>query len=571
MKIIDFKDARCRHCYKCVRHCNVKAIAIKNRQAHIMEYHCIHCGHCLEACPQNAKTFASDLERVQSYIRRGMQVIISMAPSYLSVLGYEHPGQVVDAILRLGFSQVRETSEGAAYVTREYARLIEEGIMDNIITTCCPSMNDLIEKYYPSLVPWMAPVVSPMIAHGRIIKDMYGKDTRVVFLGPCIAKKEEARGDERVAGSVDAIITFEELEGWLEKEGIKIKECGIKPVSNPSPGTNRFYSVRGGVIQSVMEECAPKGPYRRIFEDGLESCMELLDSMTRGELHGCFLELNVCEGGCVKGPASGKKREPFVKAKLKVEEQVGHVREECGERPPDFVPMEKLFQDRHMKDPLPEPEKLEELLRKMGKYNLSDELNCGACGYATCREKAIAVFQKKAEMDMCLPYAVTQAESMANVILDTTPDFIFVVNQKLRVIECNRSVQRKFGISHDDALRKYIFEFVDDDGVEQVLTTKKNILHKKTAIKSLGLRMRQTIVYMEERDCVLAVYKDVTRETQLKEQHFKLKMETVDMAQEVIDKQMMVAQEIAGLLGETTAETKVTLSKLRDTILAEED
>lgn len=181
MKVIDFKDAKCRHCYKCVRHCMVKAISIENEQAHILQDHCIHCGHCLEVCPQNAKTFASDLERVKGYLEAGFRTVISIAPSYLGVLEFDSPGQVVDALLKLGFAEVRETAEGAALVTNEYRKLIREKKMPNIVTTCCPSVNDLIEKYYPDCAKYMAPVVSPMIAHGRYIKKIYGNDTKVVF------------------------------------------------------------------------------------------------------------------------------------------------------------------------------------------------------------------------------------------------------------------------------------------------------------------------------------------------------------------------------------------------------
>ena len=206
MKVIDFKDAKCRHCYKCVRHCLVKAIAIENEQAHILQDHCINCGHCLEVCPQNAKTFASDLERVKGYLRQGDRTVISIAPSYLGVLEFEKPGQVVDALLKLGFAEVRETAEGAALVTNEYQKLIREKKMPNIITTCCPSVNDLVEKYYPDCTKYMAPVVSPMIAHGRYIKKLYGDDTKVVFLGPCIAKKQEAVGDARIFGAIDATL-----------------------------------------------------------------------------------------------------------------------------------------------------------------------------------------------------------------------------------------------------------------------------------------------------------------------------------------------------------------------------
>ena len=200
MRVIDFKDASCRHCYKCVRNCEVKAISVQNEQAHIMKDHCINCGHCLEVCPQNAKTFASDMDRVKRYLKQGVKTIISIAPSYLGVLEYDKPGQIVDALKQLGFYEVRETAEGAALVTREDWKLLKDGQMDNIITTCCPSVNDLIEKYYPSLVPMMAPVVSPMIAHGRLIKDIYGPDVKVVFLGLVLPRRRRQSGMKEYRG-----------------------------------------------------------------------------------------------------------------------------------------------------------------------------------------------------------------------------------------------------------------------------------------------------------------------------------------------------------------------------------
>ena len=190
--IIDFKATKCRHCYKCVRNCEVKAIMVKDGRAEIMPENCVLCGKCLQICPQSAKTLISDLGKVKSYIARGEKVVVSIAPAYMGLLKYHTIGQVRSALLKLGFFDVRETSEGAALVTAEYARLLEEGTMENIITTCCPSANDLIEKYYPQLIPYMAPVVSPMIAHGKLLKNELGKDTKVVFLGPCIAKKQEA-------------------------------------------------------------------------------------------------------------------------------------------------------------------------------------------------------------------------------------------------------------------------------------------------------------------------------------------------------------------------------------------
>lgn len=569
MRVIDFRDASCRHCYKCVRNCEVKAISVENEQAHIMKDHCINCGHCLEVCPQNAKTFASDMDRVKGYLKQGMKVIISIAPSYLGVLEYDRPGQVVDALKRLGFYEVRETAEGAALVTKEYGNLLRDGQMTNIITTCCPSVNDLIEKYYPSLVSMMAPVVSPMIAHGRLIKSIYGEDVKVVFLGPCIAKKEEAVGDERVRGAVDAILTFEEITKWWASEGIDIHRCADLPVGNPSPKVNQLYPISGGVIQSVLAGTEDYG-YYKVHIDGLKSCMELFAELEKGGTRNCFFEVNVCEGGCIKGPASDKWQQSLICAKMDIEKQVMH-REEAKGIDGSSLNLSKVFIDRRVVDKQPSDREMQEVLHAMGKYTKEDELNCGACGYATCRAKAAAVFQKKAEIGMCLPYALAQAESMSNIVMDVTPSMIMIVDKDMRIRECNKKAMEMLGVSREEALERYIFEFIDDSDIAEVLATRQQIIHKKLSLDTVKLKVVETIIYIDSLDSVLVTYQDITKEEKAKEQHYNLKMETVEMAQKVIDKQMMVAQEIAGLLGETTAETKVTLSKLRDSILFEEE
>lgn len=570
MKVIDFKDARCRHCYKCVRNCEVKAILVRNEQAHIMEDNCIHCGHCLEVCPQNAKTFASDMERVKGYLGQGKRVIISIAPSYLGVLEYEKPGQVVSALKKLGFYEVRETAEGAALVTREYRKLLTEGRMKNIITTCCPSVNDLVEKYYPSLTPLLAPVVSPMVAHGRLIKSIYGEDVKVVFLGPCIAKKEEAIGDKRVRGAIDAILTFEEIVKWWKEEGIDLCRCEEEPMGNPSPKVNQLYPVSGGVITSVLA-AVPEENYYKVHIDGLKACMELFEELEKGEIEHCFFEVNVCEGGCIKGPASDKWQQSLIKAKKGIEEQVKH-REEADEIVQNGVEMYKEFTDRHVREQEPTKEQMEEVLHAMGKYTAADELNCGACGYPTCRAKATAIFQNKAEVSMCLPYALAQAESMSNIVMDVTPSMILIVDKEMRIRECNKKAQEMLGVSREEALERYIFEFVEEKDIADVLDKKEPIIHRKLKLESMNLTVVESIIYIENLESALVTYQDITKEEKAKEQRLNLKMETVDMAQKVIDKQMMIAQEIAGLLGETTAETKVTLTKLRNSMLtAEED
>ena len=569
MRVIDFKDASCRHCYKCVRNCEVKAISVQNEQAHIMKDHCINCGHCLEVCPQNAKTFASDMDRVKRYLKQGVKTIISIAPSYLGVLEYDKPGQIVDALKQLGFYEVRETAEGAALVTREYWKLLKDGQMDNIITTCCPSVNDLIEKYYPSLVPMMAPVVSPMIAHGRLIKDIYGPDVKVVFLGPCIAKKQEAEGDDRTTGFVDAVLNFEEIESWLQERDISIRECEEKQPTNPDPKINRLYPVTSGVISSVLAK-KKVDSYKKIFVDGIEDCREVFEDMKKGLIENCFIEANMCEGGCVKGPAVNKLHISKYKATMVIEEQV-EKQDPAYPQLAGNIDINKHFRSERIQDEMPTEEQITRILKATGKYNKTQELNCGACGYPTCRDKAIAVFQGKAEQEMCLPHVYEKARSMSNVVLEATPEIILIVDSAFQIIEFNKRAEDVFGINKSEAVNKMIFEIMDASDFEQVLEDHLSIKRKKIHLSGLGLVLLENIIYIEEMDAMLAIFQDVTDEEAEMERQLQMRMDTVDIAQQVIDKQMTVAQEIAGLLGETTAETKVILTQLRDSMMKEAD
>lgn len=570
MNVIGFREAQCKNCYKCVRTCEVKAITVKNEQAQIMDDKCILCGHCLEACPQNAKAFISDLDLVKSYLSEGTPTILSVAPSYLGILKYKTPGQVISAFMKLGFAQVRETAEGAVYVTGEYERLLNEGRMENIITTCCPSVNDLIEIYYPGLTKYMAPVVSPMIAHGKIIRKEWGEEAKIVFLGPCIAKKREAQGDFRTSGYIDAVINFTEMEEWLEEEQIIIMECEDTPPHNPNPMVNRLYPISSGVLSSVIATKEGLDPYRKFYVHGIANCMELFQSMEQGEIKGCFIEANICNGGCIKGPAVDRHSISRFKVKLDMEEAIDKIPalpEEFSQPFGNKISLLKTFSDRSFTEPIPSEEQILEILRKTGKTKKEHELNCGACGYYTCRDKAAAVFQRKAGLSMCIPYMQEKAQSMANLVLDTTPNLIIIADSEMKIIEFNLAAQRHFHKSRQEALDMYLFELIDHSDFEHVFTSHSSILGKKVQYENPRLTTLQNIVYIQSQNSVMGVLQDISAEEEKNLQAYNVKIETVEMAQRVIDKQMMVAQQIAGLLGETTAETKVTLTKLRDTIL----
>ena len=568
MAIIDFKATKCKHCYKCVRNCEVKAIMIKDGRAEIMPEKCILCGTCLQICPQSAKKLVSDLGKVKEYILRGQKVVVSLAPSYMGLLKYKTLGQVKAALKKLGFHDVRETSEGAVLVTEEYTRLLQEGKMENIITTCCPSVNDLIEIYYPQLVPYLAPVVSPMIAHGRLLKKEYGQDVKVVFVGPCIAKKKESQ-DPRHEDCIDAVLNFNEIQNWLKDEDISIEECRDDPFERINPKVNRLYPVTNGVINSVMATEGRVDSYRKFYVHGTKSCIDLCESMSRGEIKGCFIEINNCAGGCIQGPTVEDETISRFKVKMDMEDAIKKdpVDSKTVVQMLVDVRMEKEFADRSAREPMPTEEEIRAILKETGKNRPEDELNCGACGYPTCREKAIAVFQKKAELNMCIPFMHAKSESLANLVMETSPNVVLIVDKDMKIMEYSNVGEKYFGKTRSEALDMYLYEFIDPVDFQWVYDTHQSIHGKRVKYEEYSLSTLQNIVYIEKEDVVLATFIDITKEEEQAKADYDKKLETVDLAQRVIHKQMMVAQQIAGLLGETTADTKTTLTKLCQSML----
>lgn len=568
MSVIGLKKANCKNCYKCLKVCPVKSIRVVNEQAQIFDDDCLLCGTCLANCPQNAKTLTSSLDQVKEMLASGEKVAVSLAPSFLGSFSLEKPGQMAAALKKLGFCAVSETAQGAAYVTAQYHDLMVENKMKNIITTCCPSINRLIELYHPEVVEYMAPVVSPMIASARLIKQALGKGVKVVFVGPCIAKIDEA-ADIRHDTDVDAVLTFEDIEQWFREEGIVPGQCEDASFLNASSKILRMYPVTSGILESLKArgDC---NNYRMITVDGIQECIALFSSMAKGELDHCFVEVNACKGGCVNGPAKTKGEETRFRAALDVE---NYAREDAGDYPAvdEEIPMGKRFFDRSRHEKLPDEDTIRSILAKIGKESPEQELNCGACGYNSCREKAIAVYLNKAELTMCVPYMKERAESLSNYVLSETPNITIMVDDEMNIIEFNKAAEECFKISRREALEKGLFELIDSSDFQFVLETKQPITNKKVHYKEYGITTEQSIIYIDKQNIVMGIFKDITKEEREQENLYDLRVETMEMAQKVIDKQMVAAQQIASLLGETTAETKVTLTKLKNMIVFDGD
>jgi iron only hydrogenase large subunit-like protein/uncharacterized Fe-S cluster-containing protein len=564
---IQSMKANCKNCYKCLRVCPVKSIRFSDGQAEIMSDFCIYCGACVSACPQEAKAVCSDLESVREMLRFHEQVVLTLAPSFLGSFELDDPRQLVGALKRLGFAQVRETARGAAMVSDELARIAAQGTMDNILTTCCPSAVQLVEKYYPDLTDSLSPVVSPMVAHGKAIKKELGQDVKVVFAGPCIAKIEEGK-DVRYSGAIDGVLTFKDLIGWFQAAGIDPAQAEPQDFDEDLAGLAALYPVQAGILENVRAR-GIEG-YDLLHVEGVEELQELLEAIRAGQLHHCFVEINACHGSCMGGPVTGVERGKRFKGAVHVKAYAQHqpVQVPKGMTMPVLA---TAYANRSQRQTLPTEEEIRAILRSIGKETPSDELNCASCGYPTCRAKAIAVYQGKAELSMCMPYMYQAAQSMSNVVLDNTPNVIVVVDEQLNVCELNTAAQQVFNATRAEAIGQPLDLYLDPSDFDFVLHNGQNVLDKKVSLPEYNMTCEETLVYLPRQHGVMAILRDISGEEAQERQLYQLRVDTMNMAQKVIDKQMVAAQEIASLLGETTAETKATLTRLKSMILSKGD
>ncbi len=552
---LTFKKSNCKHCHKCIRHCPVKAIRFSANQAHIIGNECILCGQCFVVCPQDAKQIIDETEKVKVFLKTGAPVFVSLAPSF--VANYEGVGinSMKEALLKLGFYDVEETAIGATIVKNEYERMLREDGKDIIITSCCHSVNLLIQKYFPNELEYLADVVSPMQAHCKEIKKKH-PDAKTVFIGPCVAKKDEA---EHYSGIVDAVLTFEELTAWFKEENIELKK--EMDINNESRA--RFFPTTGGVLKTMKQD-APE--YTYIALDGIENCIAALKDIENGKMHKCFIEMSACAGSCVGGPVMEKYHHYSpVTDYIAVSSFAGEKDFEVNQ--PDSIALKKHFEPIEHTLKMPSETQIYNVLRQMGKFTADDELNCGTCGYNSCRDKAIAVCQGKAEITMCLPFLKDKAESFSDTIVKSSPNGLIVLNENLEVQQINDAAKKIMNIRSDsDILGDQVIRVLDPLVFTDVLKTGRNTYGQRMYLAEYKCYVEQTVVYDKDSHLLIGIMRDVTDEETEREKKENISRQTVEVADKVVNKQMRIVQEIAYLLGETAAETKIALAKLKESI-----
>lgn len=551
MEYLKFDTQSCKDCHLCLRNCPVKAIKFVNHKPQIVSDMCILCGHCVTKCPQNAKRVVSNIEDVKK-ILKGNKVALSVAPSFISYFDCKSFASFKNACEKLGFYVVEETARGAYYVTKEYKKLLNSGNYPVLITSACPSTVTYLCTEYPNAIKYLAPVVSPMIAHARILKKEYD-DVKVVFVGPCIAKKKEADDSKEV----ECALTFEELDIMLKEANISFEEIKDNEGYNPA----RYYPINRGVIKSFGLKVSEK--YDSIAIDGEEQIKEVLANID--QMQNLFFEMNMCIGGCINGPIRNKDH-----ISLRANDIVRkYARNSAGTKIDEELPFELdlscEYKQIENKRRIPTDEEIQKILNTIFKYDKKDEIDCGACGYNTCREKAIAVYNGMADPYFCMPYLKEKAESISNEIIEHTPNGIITINKEGILVDANQRAYEYLQLTKE-SLGNFYQDHVDLPELMMAIDEQKNVDSIIVYNERINKYFDVSITIVKEHQLAFAIYKDVTQETLQDEEMKQLRKEMVEVTDKVITKQMAAVQEIASLLGESTAEAKVALVNFRNTL-----
>ena len=541
----------CQDCHKCIRECPVKAIRVQEGYARIVPEMCILCGNCILACPSNAKHVRDDLPAVKNLLKSGRKVVVSLAPSFIAQYPGVRPGQLIHALKKLGFHGVSETALGAQQVSTCLAALMQTGPAKVWISSACPVVVDFVGKYHPECQEQLTSLLSPLLTHCKMLRARFGSDIAIVFIGPCIAKKREAEAHPEL---LDVVLTFEDLALWLAEENIHLAsaiETADDYFDPESAREGALYPVEGGVLPGLGSAIDSS---RVIAFSGLQNVEQAFKGVAEWNPdHSILLELTACAGSCINGPKASRS--------LSIARRRYDVAQYAKPAPEPPRKIEVKIDEQYVPAPVPQIHysemQMREALRAVGKYSIENELNCGGCGYESCRDFARALIARNAERMMCATYTRKLAQKKANALLEKMPSAVVIVDEQLKIIECNLHFVRLFSedISQPKDLEGYtldavipfshlfsrVFEF-DEDIVGHDIRYQHCILNA-------------SIFSIEPHSILCGIFQDITQPAFQKEQ-------IIARAHEVIQKNLKTVQQIAYLLGENAAESEITLNSI---------
>ncbi|MDD4716115.1 MAG: [Fe-Fe] hydrogenase large subunit C-terminal domain-containing protein, partial [Oscillospiraceae bacterium] len=521
MELLQFDELNCKNCYKCVRHCPVKAIEVKNHRAQIRADECILCGECTIVCPQKTKEPVSEMTELQEALKDGKKIIASVAPSFFAYYGVPFDA-FREGLMKLGFSDVFETAEGAYLVKSQYEDLIANTQNQVWISSCCSSVNLLITKYHTEVLKNLAPVLTPIQAHARLLKERF-PDAMIAFVTPCISKKAERYEAD---SQLDFSVSFEEMQAMLDQEKIQLDNA---PDEEERKYLSRSFPMDGGIVATM----AKAEGYHYVSVSGYEACVQAIRDIQKGKIKSCFVEMSLCEGSCIGGPIFRKRQQSLLGGSLEVQKyaNVSDYSEDFNIQ--DVPVMQKTFSSVHRVIHLPpSEEQLVATLHKMGKYSQKDELNCGMCGYPSCREKAAAILEGKAEINMCLPFMHERAESFSNQILEITPDAILSVDSDLKIQQINQAACDIFRVTSGDVLYQPVSRVLDEFSFVDIMMNGTPKVEKTAFLADYHVYLNQTFLYDKESGRVVCIMKNISADRQKRNVSMKKKVQAAAMADE---------------------------------------
>ena len=561
MKILDVVKSSCQDCHRCLRSCEVGAIGF-DEQAWIIEDNCIYCGTCINVCPQNSKKPFDMKEKLLDYINSDQKVIVSLAPSYLTAYKDIEWFNIIGTLRHLGVDIITETAQAAEIVADSFNQMIHKRDKP-LISSCCPSIINLIEKHFPEMLDYLADIASPMNLHAYLLKQKYGQDSKVVFIGPCIAKMDEIEND-RMNSDVDAVMTFKQFKDLCNENQININKFNSVKIDEGCGKITGTYPLEKGAVKAT-NLLKDFNQSEVLYTSGVKNVKQVLEDIKSKRMNPKFIELMACEGGCINGPGV-ENYESTLSKEIKIKEytdkkQVKYNSEDLFNYF-NLNNVKRKYRDRKKIYEVPPETEIRKILKDIGKENKEDETNCGGCGYDSCREKAIAVYHGLAQKNMCIPYMKKKAESLSHIIVESSHNAIIVVDPNMIIQEINPVADELFGKNTPACTGKSVSEFIDPKYFKKVWKTKKSIIHKKVEYDEYDLITEQTIFPIEEYRVIVGIFSDITQREQQKKRVQEMKELAAEKAEDVVHQQMKIVQEIASLLGETTVETKSALHEL---------
>lgn len=562
LSVVYTNKAKCRDCYRCIRSCPVNAIKIANEQASIIPEKCIACGTCILECPQEAKAYIRERDIVMQMLDKGLRPAISIAPSFVSAFEQDEIRRLPSALRKAGFSFITETAHAAYHVSVQSAGYIQEHPEKNLfISSSCPAVVSYIEKYYPSLIGALIPVLSPAMAHARMLKEQLGRHTPVVFAGPCIAKKDEAGRSEN-RPHLDAVLTFTELMEILKLKFININDCEEGSFDEEVAGNASLYPVEGGFLKTAgFNTDMLSGEI--VAVSGKERVKELLDELP-GRPERMIVEPLFCEGGCINGPDIARKNTLYRSRSRVIDyDQNAHNTVSGDDLRCNIAT--SFNAGIQVPDHGIEEDAIREVLARTGKSHPDNQLNCGACGYKSCRDNAIAVIMGQAEPNMCIPYMRRLAEQKNDILFSTDPNGIIMLDDKLRIQHINPAFKKMFSCT-DAILNKPVSYLIDPEPFEKLLADGRKPVHSVVSYRNYNLVCHQIHYAIPEENHYVGIFVDITAEHDREQKLREIKSNTILQAQHFLDHQIKTAQKMTKFLGESSAKGEILMRDLIDAL-----